>query len=103
MNRPWEWQAAGTQLHAIPALPTDPFPPMVGDRFPTLCGATVELDREDFRRRQSRKMCHDCHTRYVEYLRTGRIPVSACPSKPQPPAPSDAPSTAPTGHHRRTS
>ena len=79
MSRPWEWQAAGTQLHAIPAVPTDTYPPLPGDEFTALCGVDLVLVRDDFRRHVRRETCPVCTKRYVDFLDSQQRPAARAP------------------------
>lgn len=74
--RPYQWQAAAGQLHAITNTTDAQFPPLPGSAYQTVCGMGVELSAEDFRRDVRRKMCGACHSGWVAQQansRTARV------------------------------
>jgi hypothetical protein len=58
--RPYQWQAVADRLHAIPNTSDSTYPPLPGAVYQTVCGMTVELSPEDFRRRVHRGTCEPC-------------------------------------------
>lgn len=63
--RPYQWQGAAGQLHAIPNAGDAQFPPLPGATYQTVCGLTVELSTEDFRRDVRRGMCGACNAGWI--------------------------------------
>ncbi len=63
--RPYQWQAAAGQLHAIANTSDAQFPPLPESKYETACGLTVELSQEDFRRSVRRGMCSACNARWI--------------------------------------
>ncbi|MBC6450310.1 zinc finger protein [Actinokineospora xionganensis] len=63
--RPYQWQGAAGELHAIPNAGDALLPPLPGATYQTVCGLTVELPTEDFRRDVRRGMCRACNSGWI--------------------------------------
>ncbi|MGQ0841745.1 zinc finger protein [Actinokineospora sp.] len=66
---PFEWQRGGERLHGIGY---SIYRPCLGDELATLCGETITLTREDFRRHRRVPTCVACGDQWRAHLRRDR-------------------------------